>query len=582
MRFIRKKAKFSNIALILIVACIASFLLINRINSSKTTGLSVTEQKASASDSRYLTTEAGYSCRWETQHNGYVCYAYSICAAMEADVYIKYGENVNFKETHIVNEMNSGTTGSSTTGVWNTYLSAQHGPVSDDSSEVHSYNATGIERIDNNVAATKSAIIQYGGLDAGVNWSESNSYRTTTSDGSMAQCTPASSGIGIGHGVTILGWDDNYPKENFPAACGVTENGAFYTYNPANGGVLWVSYQDRNIMEETYGIDMVKIEEYVPQRPQFSTDGLTINDIPYGNQINIEFTGSEVTALVTAFFNTDGVQLHEGTDFNVTYSPNGAVGTFQMYLNGMGDYEGQQLVQNLTITPKDIAQITVEIESVNNDNTVNVRAEYNGHSLSANSDYVIEYLDSSNAGKKIAKISGRGNYNGWVEREFTLNTEPEVNPPTPQNPDNLSITVKDFRRYAENDKIYVVDISENTSITSVINGITTNGTVEVYDGETKITDNSSKVKTGMKLKITKNTEVVELNLVVNGDVTGDGIIDGRDLMKVSRYVSKADTNLSGAYLVAANVHEATKNTTVDNNDSLRISRYLISLENNLK
>lgn len=581
MKSMRRKSKFSKILSFAAIACIVSLFLFNKSNKNTTMGISVPEYHAAVTDSRFISTEAGYNCQWESQHNGYVCYAYSLCTAMEASVYMKYGVNVNFKETHMVNAMNSGTLGSTTTAVWNNYLSPRTGPVEEDAYESKRYYATRIIQV-SDINSMKNALVNYGGLDAGINWTESNGYRATNSDGSACQCTPRGSGIGIGHGVTILGWDDNYPKENFPAACGVTENGAFYTYNPANGGALWVSYQDNNICNETFAIEMARVDEDVPPPTptyQFSTDGLTIDDIPYGDDISKTYTGGEITGFVTAFFNTEGVQLHEGTDFNVSYSPHVAVGTFQMYLNGMGNYEGQQIIKNINITPKDIAQISVEIESVNSDGTIAVNAEYNGNRLALDSDYTVEYRDSTNAGKKIAKISGKGNYNGWVEREFTPNGNQGTEPHDP-HPANLVIDVKNFETIEDGSINYIAAIPEKTTISALETGIETNGTIEVFEGETKVT--SGFIKTGMKIRITKGEESAEGFLVVNGDVNGDGVIDGIDVMKVSRYVSNADKSLSGAYLVAANVHEQKKNNTINNNDTLRIARYLISLENNLK
>ena len=587
----RKKSKFSKIALFIIIACIASILIFNKTNQNKTSSIAIQERRAAVTDSSYNTVQAGYNCAFEPQHNSYVCYTYSICAAMEADVFVKYGENVNFKETHIANVMNKGTRGSNAPEVWNEYLMLEKGPVSDDASEIRSYNAVNLYQIDANVDAMKEALITYGGLDAGVDWTGNPGYRQQLSDGSWALCTP-SGGPGIGHGVTVLGWDDNYPSSNFPAASGVTQNGAFYAYNPANGGVLWISYQDRNIMSETYAVEMAKIDEGIEPSIGFSTDGLTINDIPFGGDISFTYTGESFDnqLLVTAFFNTQGVQLHENTDFYVECSPNAAVGTFQMFINGMGAYEGQQLQQPVNILQKDIATIDkVEITKVNDDGTVNVEAVYGNLNLVNGTDYDIEYKDSATAGKKVATIRGKGNYNGWVEREFSVNTTPDpgTNPDSgtdpDQNPpatDKLAVTINTYGTKEVGGTKYINKITEKQTITNLESNVKSNGTIEIYDGTNKVSDKNTKIKTGMKLVAKKDSETAEYILVVNGDVNGDGIINGIDLMKVSRYVSGADKNLTGANLVAANVSDTTKDT-IDDKDSSRISRYMISLESNL-
>lgn len=589
MKYMRKKSKFSKITILLIIVCIASFLIFNRTNQNKTSNIAIQERRAAVTDSSYNTVQSGYNCAWEVQHNGYVCYAYSICAAMEANVFVKYGENVNFKETHIINVLNKGINGSNATEVWNEYLMFDKGPVSDDAYEIRSYNAINLHSIDSNVDAMKAALITYGGLDAGVDWTGNPGYRQQLSDGSWALCTP-SGGPGIGHGVTVLGWDDNYPSSNFPAASGVTQNGAFYAYNPATGGVLWISYQDRNVMSQTYAVEMAKIDEGIEPSIGFSTDGLTINDIPFGGDISFTYTGESFDdqLLVTAFFNTQGVQLHEDTDFYVECSPNAAVGTFQMFIKGMGAYEGQQLQQAVNITPKDIVTIDkIEITKVNDDGTVNVEAVYGNLNLINGTDYDIEYKDSATAGKKVATIRGKGNYNGWAEREFSVNTTPDpgTNPdpgtvPNPPATDKLAVTINTYGTKEVGGTKYINKITEKQTITNLESNVKSNGTIEIYDGTNKVSDKNTKIKTGMKLVAKKDSETVEYILVVNGDVNGDGIINGIDLMKVSRYVSGADKNLTGANLVAANVSDATKDT-IDDKDSLRISRYMISLEANL-
>lgn len=584
MKNSRRKFKVSKIVLLLIIACIVVIFTISKSNKSETPNILTTEYHAAATDSRYVVTDDGFDCSMATQHNGYVCYAYSLCRAMEARVFKIYGENVNFSEVHMADTMNKGTVGSYTTQVWDEYLEPMKGPYEEGASEMR-YKATGYVQVPADVGNMKQYIVDYGGIDVGVAWGNSSYWRQNGDYWVMA--TP-SDGPGINHGVTVIGWDDGFESSNFPGEWGVTEDGAFLAYNPANGSLLWISYQDKNVMAESYVIDMEKIEEVDPPEPtyQFSTDGLTINDVSYGGEINITYTGSSVEnqLLVTAFYNTEGAQLHEGTDFNVTYSENTAVGTFKMFINGIGNYDGQQLTQDINITPKDIATIdSVEIKQVNDDDTVNVEAKFGDITLVNDTDYTIEYIDSTTQGKKIAKISGKGNYNGWVEREFSINSNPGPTPPIPDEPDNkLSIKIKDFKEITSDEIMYIVAIPEKTSITNFKKGIETNGTIKLYDGETEVTDNNSTIKTGMKVTFTKDKDVKEGLLVVNGDVNGDGIIDGIDLMKVSRYVSEADKNLTGAYLIAANVHEQTKNNTINNNDSLRIARYLISLEKDLK
>lgn len=60
------------------------------------------------------------------------------------------------------------------------------------------------------------------------------------------------------HAVVIIGWDDNYSKNNFKSSCRPENNGAWLVLNSwgsnwGNNGTAWVSYEDVNDMG--YGIN---------------------------------------------------------------------------------------------------------------------------------------------------------------------------------------------------------------------------------------------------------------------------------------------------------------------------------------
>ena len=602
MKRARAKSKIKIVALI-VVACIIATLTISGSNKTKTSNVVTTEYHASVSDSKYSTVDEGFNFTMVGQGSGLNCYAYSSTKAMEARLFkLGYGI-VNFSEPHMTDFIKG--LGRSYEGAYtydDVYLeyldpedengSALYGPYEEGAYSIR-FKATEWVEIGDDIPTIKQAIIDYGGLDATVFW-KGNTHMGWCGNDEVMATTQADESKG-NHGVTLLGWDDNY--NNFPSGW-VQNPGAFLAYNPAGNGCrgnyLWISYEDSIVKKYCCAFDMAENPAPAQHDPvyNFSTDGLTINDIPFGGDISFTFTGGSFDdhLLVTAFFNTEGVQLHEGTDFYVECSPNAAVGTFQMFIKGMGAYEGQQLQQPVNITPKDIVTIDkIEITKVNDDGTVNVEAVYGNLNLVKGTDYDIEYKDSATAGKKVATIRGKGNYNGWAEREFSVNTTPDpgTNPDPGTDPDpnppatgKLAVTINTYGTKEVGGTKYINKITEKQTITNLESNVKSNGTIEIYDGANKVSDKNTKIKTGMKLVAKKDSETAEYILVVNGDVNGDGIINGIDLMKVSRYVSGADKNLTGANLVAANVSDTTKDT-IDDKDSSRISRYMISLESNL-
>lgn len=70
---------------------------------------------------------------------------------------------------------------------------------------------------------------------------------------------------GIGHAVVIIGWNDNYSRNNFKSSNRPSNNGAWLVLNSwgtdwANGGTAWVSYEDAYVGKNgTYGIEEVKL-----------------------------------------------------------------------------------------------------------------------------------------------------------------------------------------------------------------------------------------------------------------------------------------------------------------------------------
>ena len=136
----------------------------------------------------------------------------------------------------------------------------------------------------------KQAVQVYGGVGASIYWQG----QTTAEDGESKQyffndehdayCYdytkdnneghPTDSG-GTNHAIEIVGWDDNYPRENFNAITRPQNNGAWLIKNSwgakwGDGGYAWVSYEDTNFPNNAYCFDGVKT--YDPSSIVYETD----------------------------------------------------------------------------------------------------------------------------------------------------------------------------------------------------------------------------------------------------------------------------------------------------------------------
>ena len=97
-----------------------------------------------------------------------------------------------------------------------------------------------IESVRNDI---KNHIKKYGALGT-----LTNSNKVFNYNGMYVQCDKTTSSPD--HGVTIVGWDDNFPTTNFPSSYRPNKNGAYLVLNSwGNGwgdeGYYWISYEDK-------------------------------------------------------------------------------------------------------------------------------------------------------------------------------------------------------------------------------------------------------------------------------------------------------------------------------------------------
>ncbi len=111
--------------------------------------------------------------------------------------------------------------------------------------------------------------------------------------------------------------------------------------------------------------------------------------------------------------------------------------------------------------------------------------------------------------------------------------------------------------YIDNGNDLIKDIKGKTSVKDFANNlkVNQNGKVKIYD-KTGTTEQKDYVGTGMIARITDeyDNSIIDLDVVVKGDVSGDGNISITDLVKMKQHVSEVK-KLDGVYELAGKITE---------------------------
>ena len=142
--------------------------------------------------------------------------------------------------------------------------------------------------------------------------------------------------------------------------------------------------------------------------------------------------------------------------------------------------------------------------------------------------------------------------------------------------EELIINLKNYNEIQEDANKYIENIKPSTKIKDVLEQIQTNGTIEIYKGTQKITDEQAVIATGMRMKISLEEDFVEYTVVVIGDLNGNGEMEDVDLLRLARYKAGLDNILEGAYLHASNTY--IDNNYGDDMDLLKMVRVLVGLD----
>ena len=327
---------------------------------------SVSVQAVSSGESlpeKYSSVEKGYVTYIRNQSSHNTCWIYSSMATLETALLKKGYGNYDLSEEHLdiwatqrdngtgwTRTLNSGSLFDTATG----YLVSWQGPRLEsqipydyakgrtfeqiDAIGTTEYGVTDIVLLPNNRNAIKQAVREYGAVSA--NFSANSIFFNSEKTAVYAYMTFSSNSQVQGHAVSVVGWDDNYAKENFRTDCTPKHDGAWLCKNSwgssynSIGGYLWISYDDpylfsdilstpfavRDVMKIDSNIHMYQAENYGStydfniSRTQADGTAENIENITFINKL--DFT-DRYGHLEKVLFETQAV----GAKYTVYYIP---------------------------------------------------------------------------------------------------------------------------------------------------------------------------------------------------------------------------------------------------------------------
>jgi C1A family cysteine protease len=411
----------------------------------------------------------------------------------------------------------------------------------------------------------KNHIMNYGGILAYTVANSSESYSSkNVIDSTSYYCDNLNSTVD--HAITIVGWDDNYSKDNFTGSSKPNNDGAYlilnsYSSNVFDNGYLWISYEDAWIESALVGITDSSVIDYdnIYQNNWYGANvpitlmpnGKTINEAYYASIYDRD--SSKKNELLTEI----SVTTNQEAEFEVYVNPNGTnlnksnlvkVATTDTLKSG---YNTIQITPTLLTGDKfavvvkqkttDTMYIMIEAEV---DNTfydcISAEAGYSKVSLNGTSWYNLSslgHIDYAGYDIDLAKAD-------VCIKAFT------------------SFDTITSEKYAISKDNYITKIYDDTTINEFLNNINILGnTFDLYTAKgEKITDYSQLAATGMTLKVNDIT----YTLAVRGDLNGDGKISLVDLSKHIAYFAEIEGfELTGAYDKASDINLDGKFSLID-------------------
>lgn len=412
------------------------------------------------------------------------------------------------------------------------------------------------------------------------------------------------------HAITIVGWDDNYSKENFAEGAKPLNDGAYIVLNTYgeesfDDGYLYISYEDTFIEKELYGISQTSKVDYdnIYQYDYYgSIFSVGASDVDIGYVACIYDRDKKVNEKIESV----GVSLASYASFDIYVNPNGrSMRMSDLIKVGTSDGVMSPGYHRIDITPTELTsdQFTVVVKQKSPDGNFyfatevkvagtayqNVDSEnksymsMDGQSWTNLSTLNIGGIDMRNSDVCIKVFTDEYEITEEPEEPDVEPDEPtdeptdepadepsekpEDNPAVkPEDPDDEPTDEKEniitTSKYKVTEDGYIMNIEHCTTIEDFLKEIETEYIKSVTTEKSKeVEDKTEYVKTGMLLKLSDGSKYT---LIVKGDMSQDGKVSLIDVSKLLlHYNEQKGYELTGAPEKAADMNIDGKVSLID-------------------
>ena len=461
--------------------------------------------------------------------------------------------------------------------------------------------------------AIKNHIVNYGAISAVTAGNEIQYYSNQDNLGASEAYFCNDESAIRDHAVTIVGWDDNYSRDNFKGAAKPKDNGAYICLNSYGtgsfkNGYLYISYEDVLIESYLYGIksaDSVNYQKIYQYNPTGENTSVGLTNISTGYIAEIfDRDSSKIEELKYV-----GINLPTEMSLKIYVNPNGkspilsdctlvatteklSAGYHRIPINSIR-LTGNEFA--IVIEGKaDTNRFDFSIEIAFDDSIYSTILGNPGKSLFSTSGYSWTTLSSQNV-KGFNMTSADMTIKAFVDIIGNVPTEPDTpdnptdpttpdDPGTPENPTEPTTPEEPDTPDDSDETItsstymikgtYIYKVAHDTTVQKFKKEIRTNSeSIKVYNIENEELRLNDNVRTGTKVKLANGTVYT---IIVRGDTNCDGRISLVDLSKiVSHYGDERHFGLTGNSLKAADLNVDEKITLTDISQMVNIVGHLI-------